>query len=334
MTDAELSQLVVATGPAAAELRAEADRVRRETVGDDIYLRGIIEFSSHCRCDCEYCGLRAGNRGLVRFRMTPEQVVAACQEIAGFGFGTVVLQSGEDPWWTAERVAELIGAIKRATPLAVTLSLGERDEADYRLWKQAGADRYLLKHETANRELYERLHPGASYDARRRCQDELFALGYQVGSGCIVGLPGQTPEVLVEDLRLIGAKRYHMCGIGPLIPHPATPLGAVPVGSVEITLNMMALTRLLVPDIMLPATTALETAQAGGRLKSLCGGANILMPNLTPREFASFYDIYPGKKAPQLTLAEEVERTLAIVARAGRPVGVGPGHSQRRGANR
>lgn len=334
MTDAELRQLVVATGPAAAELRAEADRVRRESVGDDVYLRGIIEFSSYCRCDCEYCGLRASNATLPRFRMTPEQVVAACAQIAGFGFGTVVLQSGEDLWWTAERVADLVRDIKGETSLAVTLSLGERDTADYRLWQAAGTDRYLLKHETANRELYERLHPGASYAARLQCQDALFALGFQVGSGCIVGLPGQTPEILVEDLRLIEAKRYHMCGIGPLIPHPATPLGTTPVGSVDITLNMMALTRLLVPDMMLPATTALETAQPGGRLQALRGGANILMPNLTPRAVARQYDIYPGKKAPGLTLAQEVERTLAIVREAGRPVGAGPGHSHRKAANR
>ncbi len=329
LTDGELRGLVMAEGPAAAELRAEADRVRRETVGDDVYLRGIVEFSSHCRCDCEYCGLRVSHRDLARFRMTPAQVVAACRDLARFGFGTVVLQSGEDTWWTARRVADLVTAIKEETPLAVTLSLGERDTSDYRRWREAGADRYLLKHETANRELYERLHPGASYDRRLACQDALFELGYQVGSGCIVGLPGQTPDILVEDLRLIEARGYHMCGLGPLIPHPATPLGALPVGSVETSLNMMALVRLLVPDIMLPATTALETAEPGARVRALQGGANILMPNLTPRRFASFYDIYPGKQAPQLTLAQEVERTLAIARTAGRPVGSGPGHSRR-----
>jgi len=219
--------------------------------------------------------------------------------------------------------------IKRETPLAVTLSLGERPPGDYRLWREAGADRYLLKHETANRALYERLHPGASYEQRLACQDALFALGYQVGSGCIIGLPGQTPEMLVEDLRLIEARRVHMCGLGPLIPHPATPLAAAPVGSVEIALNMMALARLLVPDLMLPATTSLETARPGARLQALRGGANVLMPNLTPREFAAGYDIYPGKKAPQLTLPEEVARTVAIVRAAGRSVGPGAGHSPR-----
>jgi biotin synthase len=329
MTDRELRQLVIATGPAAAELHAAADRVRCETVGEAVHLRGIIEFSSYCRCHCEYCGLRADNAGAARLRLSPERTVAACEEIATLGFGTVVLQSGEDDWWTAPRVAALVAEIKAQTALAVTLSLGERPEADYRLWREAGADRYLLKHETANRELYQRLHPGSSYDQRLACHDALFALGYQVGSGCIVGLPGQTPEMLVEDLRLIEARRYHMCGVGPLIPHPGTPLGALPVGSVAVSLNMVALTRLLVPDVMLPATTALETAAAGARLQALQAGANVLMPNLTPREFAGSYEIYPGKQAPHLTLRQEIERTRQVVAAAGRPVGLGPGHSPR-----
>lgn len=329
MTDAELRELVLAEGEAAEELYAEADRVRHEHVGEAVHLRGIIEFSSHCRCRCGYCGLRADNQELRRFRMTPEEVLQGCQEVADLGFGTVVLQSGEDEWWTAERLAGLVTDIKSFTPLAVTLSVGERDEEDYRLWKTAGADRYLLKHETANAELYARLHPGMTLESRLHCQDVLFRLGYQVGSGCIVGLPGQTPEILVEDLRLIESRQYHMCGIGPLIPHPDTPLGEQAAGSVRTTLNMMALTRLLVPDVMMPATTALETAQAGLRLKALKSGANVLMPNLTPRRFASFYDIYPGKKAPQLTLAQEVERTKAIAREAGRPVATGPGHSPR-----
>lgn len=329
MTDAELLRWVMSSGAEAEELYAEADRVRREVVGEAVHLRGIVEFSSYCRCCCEYCGLRAENDGLARFRMTAQEVLQGCQEVAGLGFGTVVLQSGEDEWWTAERLADLIADLKSVTPLAVTLSVGEREESDYRLWREAGADRYLLKHETANAELYARLHPGMSLESRLGCHEMLFRLGYQVGSGCIVGLPEQTAENLVEDLRLIEARQYHMCGIGPLIPHPATPLARLGVGSVTVTLNMMALTRLLVPDVMMPATTALETAQAGLRLKALRSGANVLMPNLTPRRFASFYDIYPGKKAPQLTLTEEVERTKAIAREAGRPIATGPGHSPR-----
>lgn len=329
MTDAELRELILAEGEAAEELYAEADRVRREYVGEEVHLRGIIEFSSFCRCRCLYCGLRADNTGLRRFRMMPADILEGCREVADLGFGTVVLQSGEDEWWTAERLADLIADIKSITPLAVTLSVGERDESDYRLWRMAGADRYLIKHETANAELYARLHPGTTLEKRLHCQDLLFQLGYQVGSGCIIGLPGQTPEILVEDLRLIESRQYHMCGIGPLIPHPDTPLGDCPVGSVRTTLNMMALMRLLVPDLMMPATTALETAEPGLRLRALQSGANVLMPNLTPRKFASFYDIYPGKKAPQLTLAEEVRRTKAIAAEAGRPIATGPGHSPR-----
>ena len=329
MTDTELLQLVRAQGQAAADLHAEADRVRRETVGEPVHLRAIIEFSSYCRCHCQYCGLRSDNESLARFRMTPEEVLTACSEVSALGFGTVVFQSGEDEWWTAERLAHLIVEVKRRTPLAITLSVGEREDWEYRLWRAASADRYLLKHETANPELYQRLHPGASYDNRRRCQETLFDLGYQVGSGCIVGLPGQTPEMLAEDLRLIETRQFHMTGIGPLIPHAATPLGGCPVGSVPLTLNVMALIRLLVPDVMLPATTALETAEPGARSRALRAGANVLMPNLTPRRFASFYEIYPGKKAPALTLAQEVDRTKEIVEAAGRPLGTGPGHSPR-----
>jgi len=261
--------------------------------------------------------------------MSPEEVLAGCQEVAGLGFGTVVLQSGEDEWWSAERLASLVSEIKSRTALAVTLSVGEREEWEYRLWREAGADRYLLKHETANRELYQRLHPGASFENRARCLDTLLDLGYQVGSGCIVGLPGQTPEILVEDLRFLESRQFHMTGIGPLIPNPSTPLAASPVGPVPLTLSMMSLIRILIPDIMLPATTALETAAPGARLQALRAGANVLMPNLTPRQFASLYEIYPGKRAPQLTLAEEVARTKEIVRAAGRPLATGPGHSPR-----
>lgn len=332
MTDRELRQLVLAEGPAAAELCAAAEEVRRKTVGEAVQVRGIVEFSSYCRCQCLYCGLRADNAALPRFRLTPEEVLEACRQVAALGFGTVVLQSGEDLWWTAGRVAELIGAIKLETALAITLSLGEREEGDYRLWREAGADRYLLKHETANRGLYERLHPGASVDQRRRCHDMLFALGYQVGSGCLIGLPGQTAEILVEDLRYLEQRQFHMVGSGPLIPHPQTPLRHEAVGSIQRTLNVTALTRLLIPDVMMPATTALETAVEGGLALALGCGANVLMPNLTPRTVASAYEIYPGKKAPGLTLEAEIARTHRVLEATGRPLATGPGHSPRRPA--
>jgi len=329
MTVRELAQLVTAGGRQAEDLRSDADSVRRETLGDDVHLRGIIEFSNHCRCTCCYCGVRRDNGNLTRYRMSPSEIVEAADLVASLGVGTVVLQSGEDPWWTAERLAGVIERIKARTRLAVTLSVGEREEWEYRLWRQAGADRYLLRHETSDPELYARLHPGASLDSRLRCLDTLAELGYQIGAGCIIGLPGQTPESLARDLLLLRRLNVHMAGMGPLVPHPQTPLAAMPVGPAEVTLNMLALTRLLVPDVMLPATTALETVMEGGRLAGLRAGANVIMPNLTPRRYARLYEIYPGKKAPTIEIAEEVDRALKVIQAAGRGVGVGPGHSPR-----
>ncbi len=329
MSVTELEQLIVAGGTRAEDLRAEADHIREATVGDEVHLRAIIEFSSYCRCNCDYCGLRADNEKLTRYRLRPAEILQAAIVAESLNFGTVVLQSGEDEGWTAEGLAEAVADVKARTHLAVTLSVGERDEWEYRLWREAGADRYLLKHETADRDLYERLHPGASFDHRLRCLELLGEIGYQIGSGCIVGLPGQTPAILAQDLLLMQRLNLHMAGIGPLIPHPDTPLAGMPIGEAEVVLNMMALTRLLIPDIMLASTTALETAMDGGRLAGLKSGGNVLMPNLTPRDYASFYEIYPGKKAPHLEIVEEVERAHRVIAAAGRVVGKGQGHSPR-----
>jgi biotin synthase len=329
MNAAELEQLIVADGSQAQDLRAEPDRVRKATVGDEVHLRAIIEFSSYCRCNCDYCGLRADNKNLTRYRLRPEEILQAAVVAESLGFGTVVLQSGEDEGWTAEGLAEVVADVKARTHLAVTLSVGEREDWEYRLWREAGADRYLLKHETADRDLYERVHPGASFDRRIRCLEVLAEIGYQIGSGCIVGLPGQTAAILAQDLLLMRRLNLHMAGIGPLIPHPDTPLAGMAIGEAEIVLNMMALTRLLIPDIMLASTTALETAMEGGRLAGLRAGGNVIMPNITPREYASFYEIYPGKKAPHIEIVAEVERAHRVIAAAGRTVGKGPGHSPR-----
>ncbi|MBC7286437.1 MAG: [FeFe] hydrogenase H-cluster radical SAM maturase HydE [Armatimonadetes bacterium] len=329
MTDREIEKLVLATGKLAAELRAEADRVRHQTVGDAVAVRGIIEFSNVCRCNCLYCGLRRDNKRLLRQRMAAEEIIETAKQAEEMGLGTVVLQSGEDESWTAEKLAEVISEIKRQTRLAVTLSVGEREEWEYRLWREAGADRYLLKHETADRELYQRLHPGASFDNRLACLETLAELGYQVGAGCIVGLPGQTAASLVADLRLMERLNVHMAGIGPLIPHPHTPLAHMPVGSVEIVLNMLALTRLLIPDVMLPATTALETAAPGAQVVALQSGANVIMPNITPRHHAVAYEIYPGRRGAKLPVEAEVDRAKRVVAAAGRTLDNGPGHSPR-----
>jgi biotin synthase len=325
----ELARLIAARGASAEDLRARADAVRHDTVGDAVHLRALIEFSNHCRCHCAYCGLRADNDHLRRFRLHPQEILATACEAERLGFGTVVLQSGEDLWWTADRLADVIAQIKSATSLAVTLSVGEREAWEYRLWREAGADRYLLKHETADRALYERLHPGASFDNRIGCLGTLRELGYQVGAGCIVGLPGQTPMSLAQDLLLLERLRVHMAAIGPFIPHPQTPLADAPPGDVETTLNMLALARLLIPDLLLPATTALETLEPRARLRALRAGANVIMPNVTPRPAAQLYEIYPGRAGARADIADELQRIRDLIRAAGRSVAEGPGHSPR-----
>ncbi len=324
-----LEKLISSRGEEARSLHREADRVRHETVGDEVHLRALIEFSNHCRCHCRYCGLRADNTALNRYRMSPGEVLDNVVAAHDLGLRTVVLQSGEDLHWSAEMLAELIADIKRRTKMAITLSVGERPREDYLCWRKAGADRYLLKHETSDPDLYRALHPGAELHTRLNCLETLLELGYQVGSGCIVGLPGQTPAILARDLLLIRDLGLHMTGIGPLISHPATPLADCPSGDVEAVLNMMALLRLLVPDIMMPATTALETLSSGGRILGLQCGANVLMPNMTMRCYAMDYEIYPGKKAPSHSLQAELAAAQVAVAQAGRTIADGPGHSPR-----
>lgn len=329
LTRRELVDAIQATGSAAEELRAEGDRVRRETVGDEVHLRGIIEFSSYCCRHCAYCGLRAESGDTRRYRVPPAEVITAACDAEALGLRTVVLQSGEDEWWTAERLADMVAQIKGQTQLAVTLSIGERSKEEYRLLREAGADRYLLKHETSDPQLYARLHPGTSLRERVGCLETLAELGFQIGTGCIVGLPGQTVESLADDLLLARRLNVHMAGFGLLIPHPSTPLSALTMGSPELNLNIMALARILIPDLLLAATTALETGMPGGRLAALRSGCNVIMPNVTPRQYAADYDIYPGKAAPRISVEEEVAKAKATIAAAGRTLSAGPGHSPR-----
>lgn len=329
MTRDQLIAYIQATGEQARELRAEADLCRAAVMGDAVHLRGIIEFSNHCRRHCAYCGLRAENVAVRRYRMTPDEIVAASRHAEAMGMRTVVLQSGEDDWWTAQRLAAVITRIRHETALAVTLSVGERPEEDYRLWRAAGADRFLLKHETSDPELYARLHPDSTLAQRVGCLELLGELGYQIGTGCIVGLPGQTVQSLADDLLLARSLNVHMAGIGILIPHAGTPLSDLPSGSAQTNLNMMALARLLIPDLLLASTTALETGMPGGRLAGLQSGGNVIMPNATPRQYAADYDIYPGKAAPKDMIEQDVARARDVIALAGRYVATDPGHSPR-----
>ena len=325
-------------------LWTHADQVRRQNVGDEVHLRGLVEISNHCSRQCAYCGIRAGRTGLARYRLTAEEVMDCARLAVSLGLGTVVLQAGEDPGLTRAWVAGLVRRIKAETPLAVTLSLGERDDAELATWRQAGADRYLLRFETSNRELFDRIHPPRPGGVRDRVSmlRVLRRLGYETGSGVMVGIPGQTCRDLARDVELFGELGLDMIGIGPYLPHPETPLGEAGFpgpGDVTdqvsnttlMTTKMVALARLACPAANIPSTTALATIDRGqGRELGLRRGANVIMPDLTPPAYRELYEIYPGKIP---AIADRVAATQSVkdmVAALGRTVGRGPGGAPRR----
>lgn len=273
-----------------------AHRTRLAHYGPRVFMRGLVEFSNHCKQDCMYCGIRASNRKADRYRLTPQQILECCTEGYELGYRTFVLQSGEDFWYTEERLIEILRLIKGTYPdAAVTLSIGERIRGTYEKLYAAGAERFLLRHETASRELYEQLHPGMSYDNRMACLQMLKEIGYQVGAGFMVGLPGQTPEHLAEDLDFLHRFQPDMIGIGPFIPHNDTPLAGLKGGTVEDTLVMVAFARLLVPKANLPATTAMGSLDPQGRERAIKAGANVVMPNLSPTSVREKYALYENK---------------------------------------
>ena len=289
------------------QLREEADRACRKIFGDKVWLRALIEFSSHCVRSCRYCGLRRENRRAVRYRMTETEILAAAEAAAGAGIGTVVLQSGDDPAYSSTDICRLIEQIKRRSPsAAITLSVGERPLADYRDFRRAGADRYLLKFETANPELYRRLHPAGSLSRRLEILSCLDDLGYEVGAGNIVGLPGQTAADLDDDLALLERLQPAMVGTGPFLPAAGTPLAESPPGEPEGALDFLARVRLALPQANLPATTALGTQGRQQQVQALGGGANVLMVGFTPFDRAENYSIYDGRAG--LGLAEARRR--------------------------
>lgn len=298
MSGEEIGSLLAAGGEQAAALFRAADRVRAAHLGAAVHLRAIIEFSNHCVRNCLYCGLRRDNRLVSRYRMTPGEIMAAARTARAEGYRTIVLQAGEDPAYTADVLASLIRRMKAELDVAVTLSLGDRSREDYRRLREAGADRYLLKHETADPALFARLRPGTDLKTRLRELRWLRELGYQVGAGNIVGLPGQSPATLTADIVLLRELGVEMAGIGPFIPHPDTPLARFPAGSPEMTLKVLAITRLLLPRTHLPATTAVAVLSPDGRQRALRAGANVIMPDLTPAPYRRHYGIYPGRNRP------------------------------------
>lgn len=301
------------------KLTEEAVRLRKKYYGADVYTRGLIEFTNYCKNNCYYCGIRKGNRNVKRYRLTKEEILECCERGYELGFRTFVLQGGEDPYFTDERLADIVRAIRSGySECAITLSVGERSYESYRLLREAGADRYLLRHETANEELYENLHPKEMEFARRRqCLYDLKKLGYQVGAGFMVDSPGQKLWDLAEDLVFLKELDPHMVGIGPFIPHHDTQYAEEPAGSVERTVLLLTIIRILLPAALLPATTALGTLDAAGREKGLAAGANVVMPNLSPLKNRRQYELYDNK----ICTGEEAAESRADLAASVEKIG-------------
>ena len=298
LSNGEYLALLENRTPAAAQyLFDRAKAVKQAVYGNAVYMRGLIEFTNYCKNDCYYCGLRKSNRGAERYRLSKEEILACCAAGYGLGFRTFVLQGGEDPFYKDEKITDIVRAVKKNHPdCAVTLSIGEKSRGSYEAYREAGADRYLLRHETANAAHYARLHPKEmSLEQRKQCLFTLKDLGYQVGCGFMVGSPHQTAACLVDDLRFIEELAPHMVGIGPFLPHSRTPFAAEAGGSLELTLYLLALIRLILPGVLLPATTALGTADPSGREKGILAGANVVMPNLSPVGVRKKYLLYDNK---------------------------------------
>jgi len=299
-------------------LFALAQQAAQKSFGRQIFVRGLIEFTNYCKNDCYYCGIRRSNKNAARYRLTKEEILECCRAGYGLGFRTFVLQGGEDYFYSDEDIAAIVHAIKAQHPnCAVTLSIGERSRETYALWKQAGADRYLLRHETADCTHYAKLHPAElSAQNRQNCLYTLKELGYQAGAGFMVGSPYQTAENLADDLMFLQKLRPQMIGIGPFIPHHDTPFKDEPAGSVKLTLVLLAVLRLLFPHVLLPATTALGTLAPGGRLLGIRAGANVIMPNLSPQNVRGKYLLYDNKLHTGAEAAEalnELQREVASI---------------------
>jgi biotin synthase len=298
MTDAELLHYISTEDADESEaLFALAREVRRRYYGNEVYFRGLIEFTNHCKNTCYYCGIRSENTAVQRYRLTLEQILQSCQLGDMLGYKTFVLQGGEDPFFSDDRIVDMVAAIRGAYPdHAITLSIGERTRRAYERFFEAGANRYLLRHESANEEHYRKMHDASmSLAARKQCLFVLKEIGYQVGAGFMVGTPFQSPQTLLDDLHCLQELQPDMVGIGPFIPAAHTPFAAYAGGSLEQSLRMVSLTRILLPTALIPATTALGTLSAQGRERGLMAGANVVMPNLSPKAVRKLYALYDNK---------------------------------------
>jgi len=299
-------------------LHQRAREAQQRVYGKKIFIRGLVEFTNYCKHNCYYCGLRSGNTGVQRYRLSMEQIMECCQTGYGMGFRTFVLQGGEDDYYTDDRLTEIIGNIRETYPdCAITLSVGERSRESFQRLFDAGADRYLLRHETANIHHYNSLHPAnMSPENRKKCLRDLKEIGFQVGCGFLIGSPGQTPDNIVEDFLFIKELDPAMVGIGPFIPHSATPFANEQAGGLNLTLNALAILRLMKPNLLLPATTALGSIHEKGREMGILAGANVVMPNLSPVDTRKKYLLYDSKigteDEPQ-NAREKIDKQMQVI---------------------
>lgn len=304
-----------------------ADAVRKKEVGNQVHLRGLIEFSNFCKKNCEYCGIRGKNKNIGRYRLSKEEILQVAKNAEALGYRTVVMQSGEDPYFTADILADIVSAVKSQTDLAVTLSTGEFTYEQYRTMREAGTDRYLMRFETSSEELYKKLHPDSDYHQRIECLYMLKSLGYQVGSGFMVGLPGETPEIFADNLLLLKKLDVDMAGIGPFLPNSDTILADADGGNLVNSLKAVALARLLLRNAHIPATTAMGSLDPLGREKALQAGANVVMPNVTPEKYREMYQLYPNKICLRDDPSHCIKCITGRIQSIGRTISTDHGHS-------
>ncbi len=320
LTNAEFAVLLDQSSGADRDFLFERARAVRDAhYGRKVYIRGLIELTNYCKNDCLYCGIRKSNVSCERYRLTKEQILSCCESGYALGFRTFVLQGGEDGWYTDERMTDIVRAMRQAYPdCAITLSLGERGRESFKRLYDAGANRYLLRHETADEAHYTRLHPvSMTLTHRLQCLRDLKEIGFQTGAGFMVGSPYQTTECIVRDFRFLQELKPQMVGLGPFIPHHATPFKDFPAGSTERTLLCLSIVRLLLPNVLLPATTALATIDGDGRIKGMNAGCNVVMPNLSPLEDRSKYLLYDNKASSGEEAAESLRALREHLAAAG-----------------
>ena len=330
LTRTEWAALIHGRTPVISEyLFARARKARIRYYGKDIYIRGLIEFTNYCRNDCYYCGIRKSNKNAFRYRLTKDQILSCCENGYRLGFRTFVLQGGEDGWFTEDRMTDIVSGIRQRFPdCAITLSIGELPRESYRRFFEAGADRYLLRHETYDSAHYSRLHPASlSASHRQKCLWDLKELGYQVGTGFMVGSPYQTAENLADDMLFLKELNPQMVGIGPFIPHHDTPFAGQPAGTLELTVFMLGLIRLMLPKVLLPATTALGTIAEDGREQGILAGANVVMPNLSPAQVRENYLLYDNKLCTGDEAAESLKSLDARFHAIGYHIAVSRGDS-------